>query len=637
MPSATVVLNSGFDPLWKDGEFLLARIVSVEASSPILVLTPAVDQPSPATLARLDHAYGLRNELDPAWAARPLEFICYKGTPALRIEDHGGDVLARLIGEPWDLEPFLRVAIALTNALGRLHQSGLVHKDIKPANVFVNVSTAQTWLSGFGIASRLRRERQSPSPPEFIAGTLPYMAPEQTGRMNRSIDSRSDLYALGVALYQVLTSHLPFVASDPMEWVHSHIARRPVPPLDRRQGVPPAVSAILMKLLAKTPEERYQTAAGVEADLRRCLNQWEIRRRVDDFVPGESDRPDRLVIPEKLYGREHQVKTLLSAFKRVINSGMPQLVLVSGYSGIGKSSVVHELQKALVSPRGLYASGKFDQYKREIPYCTLAQAFQSLIRQILVKSEADLASWRDSLLQALGPNGRLIADLVPELKLIIGEPPAVAELPPQDSQRRFQLVFRRFIEVFAQPEHPLALFLDDLQWLDAATLDVIEDLLTNPDVRHFMLIGAYRDNEVDDGHPLMRKVLAIRLAGAAVEEMTLGPLISEDLVQLIADALRCEPVVTAPRPREDRRESIFCHSIPFRACGRGFARLRSLQGTLVLGSRPYSRQGLHRECYRSDDRETEQASCRNPECVEAAGLCRQQRRGPAAFDRTWEI
>ena len=294
-----------------------------------------------------------------------------------------------------------------------------------------------------------------------------------------------------------------------------------------------------MKLLAKTAEERYQTAAGLACDLRRCLAAWEAQGRIEDFPLGEEDTPDRLLIAEKLYGRAREVDALLAAFDRVVTSGAPELVLVSGYSGIGKSAVVHELHKALVPPRGLFASGKFDQYKRDIPYATLVQAFQSLVRPLLGQSEAELARWRETLLEALGPNGRLMTDLVPELSLVIGDQPPVSELAPQDAQRRFQRVFRRFIGVFARPEHPLALFLDDLQWLDAATLDLIEDLLTQADVRHLLLIGAYRDNEVDAAHPLTRKLAAIKTEGGKVAAITLAPLGQEHVGQLIADALRC--------------------------------------------------------------------------------------------------
>jgi PAS domain S-box-containing protein len=344
----------------------------------------------------------------------------------------------------------------------------------------------------------------------------------------------------------MLTGGLPFMASDPMEWVHCHIARQPVPPVERLKDLPVIVSAIVSKLLAKTAEERYQTAAGVESDLRRCLAQWELERRIEEFPLCEHDTSDRLLVPEKLYGRTREIDTLLAAFDRVVAGGAPELVLVSGYSGIGKSSVVHELHKVLVSPRGLFAAGKFDQYKRDIPYATLAQAFQSLVRRLLGKSEAELQRWREHLQQALNPNGLLIIDLVPELKLIIGAQPPVPELPSQDAQNRFQLVFRRFIKVFARPEHPLALFLDDLQWLDAATLDLLENLLTQPDVQHLLLIGAYRDNEVNEAHPLMRKLQAVRKDGSRVHDIVLSPLTRADLGQLIADSLHCELEHAAP-------------------------------------------------------------------------------------------
>jgi predicted ATPase len=449
-------------------------------------------------------------------------------------------LLGGLLGAPMEVGRFLRLAIGVAAALGKVHQRGLIHKDIKPANILVNTASGGVRLTGFGLTSRLPRERQSPEPPEVIAGTFAYMAPEQTGRMNRSIDSRSDLYSLGVTLYEMLTSSLPFTANDPMEWVHCHIARQAMPPSERLRYVPTAVSAIIMKLLAKTAEERYQTATGLEHDLRRCLTQFEAAGRIDDLALGEHDTPDRLLIPEKLYGRAREVETLLASFERIVAGGKPELVLVSGYSGIGKSAVVNELHKPLVPPRGLFASGKFDQYKRDIPYATLAQAFQNLIRPILAKSEEELGCWRDAIREALDPNGQLLVDMVPELKLIIGEQQPVPDLPQQEAQARFNLAFRRFINVFARPEHPLALFLDDLQWLDAATLDLMEELLTHQDMKHLMLIGAYRDNEVSPTHPLMRKLQAMRETGALLRNIVLAPLASDDLEQLIADSLHCE-------------------------------------------------------------------------------------------------
>jgi PAS domain S-box-containing protein len=515
----------------------------------VLAVLSASEHPAPAFVDQLAHEYELKDELDGRSAARPLALVREYGRTMLLLEDPGGGPLARLLGRPMEMVTFLRFATGLSAALRHVHEHGLIHKDIKPANVLVDFATGQVWLTGFGIAARLPRERQSPGPPELVAGTLAYMAPEQTGRMNRSIDSRSDLYSLGVTLYEMLTGALPFMASDPMEWVHCHIARQPVPPIERLKDVPVTVSAIVSKLLAKTAEERYQTAAGLERDLRRCLAAWEAQHRIDAFPLGQYDKPDRLLIPEKLYGREREIETLLAAFDRVVNSGRPELVLVSGYSGIGKSSVVYELHKALVPSRGLFASGKFDQYKRDIPYATLAQAFQGLIRPLLGKSEAELDGWRDALREALGPNGRLMIDIVPDLKFLIGEQPPVPELSPQQAQGRLQLVFRRFLGVFARPEHPLALFLDDLQWLDAATLDMLADLLTQADVQQLLVIGAYRDNEVDSAHPLMQRLDAIRKEGACVQEISLAPLAREDLERLIADTLSCELGHAAPLAR----------------------------------------------------------------------------------------
>ncbi len=535
-------------PIRKDEEFVLCRGRDpgrTDAPS-VLLLSPVSKQPSLGTIEKLENEYSLKDELNSAWAVRPLALSHETGQETVVLEDPGGETLDRLIQGPMEMGQFLRLAVALARTLSRFHERGLIHKDVKPSNVLVNSTTGEVRLMGFGIASRLPRERQSPEPPEFIAGTLPYMAPEQTGRMNRCIDSRSDLYALGVTLYEMLTGSLPFTASDPMEWVHCHVARQPTPLGERLKGVPDSVSAIIMKLLAKTAEERYQTAAGAESDLRLCLAKWEAKGDIDRFALGEHDTSDKLLIPEKLYGRAREIETLLTAFDRVVAGGQPELVLVSGYSGIGKSSVVNELHKPLVPPRGLFASGKFDQYKRDIPYATLAQAFQSLIRPLLSKSEADLSNWRAALREALDPNGLLIVDLVPELKLIIGEQPPIPELPPQDAQSRFQFVFRRFISVFARQEHPLALFLDDLQWLDAATLDLLEDLLTRRDVQHLLLIGAYRDNEVNSAHPLMRKLELIRQAGSIVQDIVLASLASEDLGLFLVDALHCEPEHAAP-------------------------------------------------------------------------------------------
>jgi predicted ATPase/signal transduction histidine kinase/ActR/RegA family two-component response regulator len=547
------LVDATHQTLRKDDEFTLYRAQYRSSPNgtlqPALVVAPLREHAAPRSLRRMEHEYSLRAELDPAWAVRPLALAEHQGRPALVLEDPGGEPLGGLVGRPMELRQFLRVAIGLSTALGRVHQNGLIHKDIKPANALVNAATGQVWLMGFGIASRLLRERQSPDPPEILAGALAYMAPEQTGRMNRSIDSRSDLYSLGVTLYEMLTGSLPFTASDPMEWVHCHIARQPVAPSIRSKGIPAPISEIILKLLAKTAEERYQTSTGVEADLKRCLGEWEALGRIDGFNLGAYDTSNRLLMPEKLYGRDQQRETLLAAFDRVIATGTPVLVLVSGYSGIGKSSVVHELDKAIVLPHGIFLSGKFDQYRRDIPYATLAQAFRIFIRQILSESEPKVERWRNAIQKSVGPNGQLVVSLIPELEFVIGKQPPVAAIAATEAESRFHMVFRSFLAVFACKEHPLAVFLDDLQWLDAATLKLLEHLMTHPDVRHLLLIGAFRDNEVSSSHPLMQTLDAIRATEAVVRDIALAPLSLDDVTQFVADTLHCAQASAEPLAR----------------------------------------------------------------------------------------
>jgi PAS domain S-box-containing protein len=526
--------------LWNAKDRIVEREwhVGVDGIAKTILKARAPTEPQSAhDVARLEHEYGLKGDLDRAWAALPLELFREGKQTLLILEDPGGEPLDRLIGPPIETGTFLRVAIRLCLAIGQLHERGIIHRDIKPSNLLVNSLTGQVWLTGFGIASRLTRERLLPDPPEIMAGTFAYMAPEQTGRMNRSVDSRSDLYSLGVTLYEMLTGTLPFVVSDPVEWIHCHIARKPLPPHLKRTFIFPAVSAIIMKLLVKAAEDRYQTAGGVAEDFRRCLVDWEAKRHIEPFAIGAHDKPGRLLISEKLYGRGREINTLLASFEGVVTNGKPELVLVSGYSGIGKSSLVNELHRALVPPRGFFASGKFDQYKYDIPYASLAQAIQGLVLLLLGKSETELDVWRGALREALGSNGQLVVNLVPELKLIVGEQPPVPHLPPQDAQGRFQLVIRRFIATFAQPEHPLVLFLDDLQWLDAATLDLLEDLLTREDMRHLLVVGAYRDNQVGVTHPLARKIDTIQQSGTTVHHLVLAPLAPEDIAQWISDSL----------------------------------------------------------------------------------------------------
>ena len=501
---------------------------------------------SERALKRLASELSLRKDLDPAWAARPIGQSSYEGCPALLLEDPGGQALSRLIGQPLGIGQFLAVAIALADALQRVHDQSIIHRDVKPANLLVDGDLQRAWFTGFGLASRLVREDLALDPPDVIAGTLAYMAPEQTGRMNRPCDSRSDLYALGVTLYELLTGILPFTSADPAELIHCHIAREPAPPSVHAPGTPEPLSTIIMKLLAKPAEDRYQTAAGLAADLRKCLAAYTDTGRVDPFVLGASDAADRLLIPDDIYGREAQVASLLAAFDRVAAVGRPELVLVSGAAGIGKSSVVEGLHKVITLPRGFFISGKSDQRLRNVPYSAIAQALQGLVRLILKGEQGEIRRWREQIIAAVSPHGRLLTDLIPEIAPLIGPHPAVPELPPLDAELRFQSVLQRLIAVFAQPQHPLVLFVDDVQWMDTATLARIEYILGRSDGGSLLVVAAFRDNEVPLDHPLRQTVDRLQRSGVRVEELALRPISASDIGQMIANALHCDP----PRARQ---------------------------------------------------------------------------------------
>lgn len=518
-------------------EFVIRRGHRNSDLTPVLTIATHNQKPSAATLARLEHEYALRFELNPACSAQALALIQNDEQTALVLTDAGGVPLDQLLNLPLSIPLFLRFAIGITKSLVQLHKLEIVHKDIKPANILIDPSTGETRLIGLGIASMIPREQQAPVPLEVIAGSFPYMAPEQTGRMNRSIDARSDLYSLGVSFFQMLTGTLPFFANDPIEWVHCHIARQPTPPSKLRAEIPKVLSQLVLKLLAKTAEQRYQSAVGVEADLQECLSQWQAKNEIENFTLATHDVSGRLLIPEKLYGREQQRQQLLDAVDRVVLHGKAEIALVSGYSGIGKSALVNELHKAIVQPRAIFVAGKFDQFKRNIPYATLAVAFQALVRQILSQSEDQLIQWRAEILHALGPNAKLMLDIIPELKFVIGLQPAPIELAPIEAQNRFQMVFRQFITVCATAKHPLILFLDDLQWADAATMQLLQFILTNSTLQYFLLIGAYRDNEVNAAHPLMSTLMTIRKSGTKISNIVLAPLHEDDVVALVCDTV----------------------------------------------------------------------------------------------------
>lgn len=457
---------------------------------------------------------------------------------ALVLEDFGARSLRSWAqGRVLPVMTALEVALRIARALREIHGRGVIHKDVNPSNVVIHPTTLEVKLIDFGISTALTRETPAIRALGRLEGTLPYLSPEQTGRMNRSLDSRTDLYSFGATLYELLTGTLPFATSDPVEMVHAHIAREPEPPHLRRPDVPLAVSRVVLKLLAKAAEDRYQSAAGVQADLETCLEALKADRAIPDFVPGERDVPDRLHLAQRLYGREKELKTLLDTFERAAQ-GESELLLVSGYSGIGKSALVHEVQKPIVERRGYFASGKFEQLTRDRPYAALIQAFGDLTRQLLTEPEESLAVWRGRIAAALGPNGGVLSAVIPEIELIVGKQAEVEPLGLAESQNRWNLVFQRFVQCFASEAHPLVLFLDDLQWADGPSLKLLSQLCADRDVTHLFVIGAYRDNEVTAGHPLVVMLDELRRAGAHVGAVTLGPLTLPDVTALVVDTFR---------------------------------------------------------------------------------------------------
>ncbi|HEY9297869.1 MAG TPA: serine/threonine-protein kinase PknK, partial [Phormidium sp.] len=441
----------------------------------------------------------------------------------------------------------MKITIKIVETLAKLHNLNIIHKDINPSNIVFDPKSRQVKFIDFGISSVLSRENPTLKNPNVLEGTLAYMSPEQTGRMNRSLDYRTDFYSLGVTFYELLTGRLPFNGTDAIELVHNHIALTPIPPHKLNQNIPKAVSDIVMKLLAKTAEDRYQSAYGIQADLEYCLTQLEINNQIPEFSPGRHDISNKFQIPEKLYGREQEINTLLTAFERVsqFSFGKPmpgdiEMMLVSGYSGIGKSCLVQEIYKPITQQRAYFISGKFDQFQRSIPYSAVVSAFSALIQQLLTESEAQLNQWKEKLLEALGSNGQIILDVIPEVELIVGSQPRVQELGPTESQNRFNLVFQNFIRVFCQQEHPLVIFLDDLQWADSATLKLMELMMTDDQTHYLFLIGAYRDNEVSSTHPLMMTLDSLRDDGAIINQINLAPLELEHITHLIADTLHTD-------------------------------------------------------------------------------------------------
>ncbi len=486
------------EQIYESANSLVLRAIRKADKQPVILKVLKEDYPSPAELKRYRQEYDLTRYLaglDGVVDVYSLEK--YQNTLVMCLEDFGGESLkiwlAKRSFSPAEL---LALAIRAAEILGQIHRQNIIHKDINPSNMVWNPTSGVLKIIDFGISTQLSRQHLSLKNPNVLEGTLAYMSPEQSGRMNRALDYRTDFYSLGVAFYEFFSGQLPFETTDAMELVHCHIAKQPPLPVQFKPDIPPAVSSIIMKLLAKTAEERYQSAWGLKADLKECLailqtapvsktgavQTGAVLKTAPAFRLGRHDISDRFQIPQKLYGRKTEIESLLSAFERIAPSDQskiqnPQskieMMLVAGYSGIGKSVLIKEIYKSLSQKQGYFISGKFDQLQRNIPYSALANAFGELARQLLTESESQLARWKEELLAALGPNGQIIIDVFPEVELIIGPQPSVPLRGPGESQNRFNLVFQNFIRLFCQPEHPLVIFLYDLQWVDSASLKLL--------------------------------------------------------------------------------------------------------------------------------------------------------------------
>ncbi|MDY6802462.1 MAG: AAA family ATPase, partial [Cyanobacteriota bacterium] len=499
--------------IYESANSLVYRAIREDDRRPVILKVLKENYPTPSEVTRYKQEYEITKNLQLPGVIKAYSLVPLQKTFAMVLEDFGGVSLKlltkdRKVKKKFSLDEFLPIAIKVAEILGEIHQAKIVHKDLNPSNIVFNCQTQQLKIIDFGISSVLNSENPTLKHPELLEGTLAYISPEQTGRMNRALNYQTDFYSLGVSFYELLTGKLPFESNDPLELVHCHIAKQPEPPHSVNPQIPQILSDIVMKMMAKTVEERYQSSGGIKADLEKCSESLEKYGKIANFVLGSQDISDRFIIPQKLYGREKEVETLLAGFDRVARTktSRTEMMLISGYSGIGKSALVREIYKPITAHRGYFIAGKFDQFQKNIPYSAALGAFKELIGQILTESEEQLTQWRRKILAALGSNGRVIIDVIPELELIVGKQPPVATLSGIEAQNRFNFVFQKFMRVFCSKEHPLVIFLDDLQWVDSATLNLIKLIMSDRQTEYLFFIGAYRDNEVSPTHPLILAV-----------------------------------------------------------------------------------------------------------------------------------
>jgi len=539
------------EKLFESNNSLVFRAVQDTAGLPVVIKLLKGEYPNPDRIARFNREFEILKNLNIDGIIKAYSLENFNNSCAIIMEDIGGESIKKLLqNRRLSLDEFLRLSIRISDILGQMHQLNIIHKNINPTNIVWNQKTDRVKIIDLGISTVLTREIASIQNPNEFEGTLSYVSPEQTGRMNRMLDYRTDMYSLGVTMYEMITGELPFPDKDPMQLVHCHIAKDPVPPhklkyypryLEQSEGA--VISRIILKLMSKNAEERYQNVYGLKADLENCLEQLYSAGKILDFEIGGKDFSERFQIPQKLYGRGKETASLINTFNSICQ-GTKEILMVTGPTGIGKTALVNEIHKTVVAKKGYFISGKFEQFRRNIPYSSLLQAFQQLIKQILTESEEQISIWKKEITEAIGPNGQVIIDVIPEAELIIGRQPPVPALPPQESQNRFNFYFKNFIRTFANESHPITIFLDALQWVDIPSLHLVELFMTDSDTKYLFLIGAYRDNEINQSHPLSVVLEKIKKAGTMIKTLPLSSLDYETINLILADTLKCHPEKT---------------------------------------------------------------------------------------------
>jgi len=505
---------------------------------PTIMKVTKHERPTAEQIAIFYNEYEISKSLDIEGVRKVFEKAEYQGSPALIFEYVQGITLIEAFQQRGrNLKTFLELAVEVTNILSDIHQCGIIHKDLNVRNILIQQPSGKVKIIDFGIATRFSLKSYDMGNPEKLEGTLAYLSPEQTGRMNRIVDYRADLYSLGIIFYELLAGRLPFESQDAMELVHAHLAQKPQPLIEIDSRIPPILSEIVLKLLRKNAEDRYQSATGLRIDLEECLRQWEEGQRILDFTLAKRDFSGKLQIPQKLYGREEETNNLLRAFDRTCQ-GPTELWLVSGYSGVGKSALIHELHKPITEKRGYFIEGKFDQFQKSVPYYAWIQAFKGWVNQVLSETSDRLRFWRNKILKAVGGNGKILTDVVPAIELIIGVQPVIPELGTTEAQNRFNYVFQSFVNIISKKDHPVVLFIDDWQWADTASLELLKIILENYEQDYLLVLGAYRSNEVTETHPLALALEEMERENIQINEIRLKNLESDDISALLTDTLQ---------------------------------------------------------------------------------------------------